>query len=504
MAPGEIILLSGYTLILLALSFYGTHRYYMTVLYRRYRKQAPAPPVSFETARKPFVTIQLPVFNERYVVRRLIDHVCALRYPRELLEIQVLDDSTDDTVEISRAAVEEWRARGVNITLIHRTDRTGFKAGALQNGMLQAQGELIAVFDADFTPGPDFLERTVPYFMDEGVGMVQARWTHINRRYSLLTRAQSVLLDGHFVIEHTARNRSGRFFNFNGTAGIWRQKTIDEAGGWQHDTLTEDLDLSYRAQLAGWHFVYLNDLLAPAELPIEMNAFKTQQHRWAKGSIQVGMKLLPRILRSDLPWRIKLEAFVHLTNNVGYVLMVLMSILLPFTLQIRVEQGWYKAILLDLPIFFGATVTVSLFYLHSQKEAGVMSRTERLLYLPIVLALGIGLAVNNTRATLEALFGHESPFVRTPKLAVGEAKGKSERPRPKRIYMSGRNLLSWFEISLGAVYTYTLIYCIQNKIWMAVPFMLIFQFGFLYTGLMSLFQWSSLRRTRLVTEQDAT
>ena len=495
MAPGEMVFLIGYFLILLGLSFYGTHRYHMAVLYYRHKAEVPVPATPFAAARKPHVTIQLPVFNERYVVRRLIDYVCQIRYPAELLEIQVLDDSTDDTVDISRAAVEEWRARGVDIVLIHRTDRTGFKAGALQNGMQRAKGELIAVFDADFTPGPDFLERTVPFFGDEGIGMVQARWTHINRRYSLLTRAQSILLDGHFVIEHTARNRSGRFFNFNGTAGIWRRQTIGEAGGWQHDTLTEDLDLSYRAQLAGWRFVYLNDLLSPAELPVEMNAFKTQQHRWAKGSIQVALKLLPRILRSDLSIKVKFEAFVHLTNNVAYVLMVLMSLMLPFSLHIRLDQGWYQAVFLDLPFFIGATVSVCAFYMVSQSEAGVRSRAERLAYLPIVLALGIGLAVNNAKATLEALFGHQSPFVRTPKLAVDEQSGRAVRPR--KVYMSGRNMLAWFELGLGAVYTYTVIYCIQTRLWMALPFMLIFQFGFLYIGLMSLFQWSSLRRPRV-------
>lgn len=493
MAPGEIVFLIGYFLILLGLSFYGTHRYHMAMLYYRHKQDVPHPSVDFAHARKPHVTIQLPVFNERYVVRRLIDCVCKIRYPGELLEIQVLDDSTDDTVDISRAAVEEWRSRGVDIVLIHRTDRTGFKAGALQNGMNRAKGELIAVFDADFTPGADFLERTVPYFSDDGIGMVQARWSHINRRYSLLTRAQSILLDGHFVIEHTARNRSGRFFNFNGTAGIWRRSTIGEAGGWQHDTLTEDLDLSYRAQLVGWRFIYLNDLLAPAELPVEMNAFKTQQHRWAKGSIQVAMKILPRILKSDLPRKVKFEAFVHLTNNVAYVLMVLMSLMLPFSLHIRLDQGWYQTVFLDLPFFIGATVSVSAFYMVSQSEAGVKSRAERLAYLPIVLALGIGLAVNNAKATLEAIFGHQSPFVRTPKLAVDEQSGRAARPR--KVYMSGRNMLAWFELALGAVYTYTVIYCLQTGLWMALPFMLIFQFGFLYIGLMSLFQWSSLRRS---------
>ncbi len=488
MTTGELIFLGAYFAILVGLCFYGSHRYAMAWLYHRHRGDRPAlpegPPI------RPRVTIQLPIFNERFVVRRLIEHVCAIRYPGELLEIQVLDDSTDDTVEIARAVVAEWAARGVDIVHIHRTDRTGFKAGALQAGMQVAKGEFIAVFDADFTPEPDFLEQTVPYFADDGVGMVQARWDHINRGYSLLTQAQSILLDGHFIIEHTARNRSGRFFNFNGTAGIWRRSCIEDAGGWQHDTLTEDLDLSYRAQLEGWRFVFLNDVLAPAEVPVEMNAFKTQQHRWAKGSIQVGLKLLPRILRSAQPRHIKLEAFIHLSNNLAYVMMVVLSAMMPFALHIRVDHGWYETLLIDLPFFMGATISVCTFYLMSQREAGGNWK-QRIVYLPFVLALGIGLAVNNAKATLEALFGHESPFVRTPKLGV---EGKRRARTKKRSYRGGRNLLPSIELALAAVYAYTLYYCVQAELWLALPFMCLFFVGFLYTGVMSLFQWSFVRR----------
>ncbi|MEZ4436809.1 MAG: glycosyltransferase [bacterium] len=491
MTIGEITFLALYFAVLAALCFYGAHRYQMAWLYHRHRRDAPKRPAD---APLPVVTIQLPVFNERYVVRRLIDHVCAIRYPADRLEIQVLDDSTDDTVEIARAAVAEWRARGVDIRHIHRTDRTGFKAGALHAGMAAARGELIAVFDADFAPPPDFLERTVPYFADGAIGMVQARWDHLNRDYSWLTRAQSILLDGHFVIEHTARNRSGRFFNFNGTAGLWRRACIEEAGGWQHDTLTEDLDLSYRAQLAGWRFVFLNDVLAPAEVPVEMNAFKAQQHRWAKGSIQVGLKLLPRILRSEQPWRVKFEAFIHLTNNLAYVLMVLLSIMMPFAIRVRVEHGWYQMLLLDLPAFFGATISVCCFYLLSQREVGGDWR-RRALYLPFVLALGIGLAVNNAKAVLEALLGHESPFVRTPKLAV---EGRRPAPTARRSYRAGRNLLPVVELLLAGLYTWSIVECARRGLWAAVPFIMLFQLGFLYTGLMSLFQWG-LGRPRAAT-----
>ena len=497
MSPIEIAFIIVYFAILAGLSFYGAHRYHMAWLYYRYKRNTPQAPEHAFSDTLPHVTIQLPVFNERYVVERLIEYVCRIRYPQDRLEIQVLDDSTDDTVEIARAAVQAWRARGVDIVHIHRTDRTGFKAGALQKGMQAAKGEFIAVFDADFTPSEDFLERTIIHFADKKVGMVQARWDHINRKFSLLTQAQSILLDGHFMIEHTARNRSGRFFNFNGTAGIWRRQCIIDAGGWQHDTLTEDLDLSYRAQMKGWRFVYLNDLLSPAEVPIEMNAFKTQQHRWAKGSIQVALKILPRILKSDLPFKIKFEAFIHLTNNVAYIMMILLSLMLPFALRLRVDHGWYSLLLLDLPFFLGATVSVCTFYLVSQREADHRGWFSRILYLPFVLAIGIGLAVNNAKATLEALFGHESPFIRTPKLAI---EGKGDGPiKLKKKYRGGRTLLPYFEIFLGLYYSYTLFYCVQSSIWLAVPFILLFQFGFLYTGLMSLFQWSLFRRNRAST-----
>ena len=487
MTPLEISFLVAYFATLAGLSFYGAHRYHMAMLYYRHKRDQPTAPEGTEPAETPHVTIQLPIFNERYVTKRLIDHVCRIDYPRDRFEVQVLDDSTDDTVELARAAVDEWKAKGVDIVHIHRTDRTGFKAGALQAGMEVAKGEFIAVFDADFTPTEEFLERTIPYFADEGVGMVQARWDHINRDYSLLTQCQSILLDGHFMIEHTARNRSGRFFNFNGTAGIWRRTCIDDAGGWQHDTLTEDLDLSYRAQLEGWRFVFLNDLLSPAEVPVEMNAFKCQQHLWAKGSIQVALKLLPRILRSDkLPFKVKFEAFVHLTNNLAYVMMIALSLMMPFSLHLRINKSFEESLFLDLPFFLGATVSVCCFYLVSQREVGG-TWSQRLRYLPFVLALGIGLAVNNAKATLEALFGHESPFVRTPKLAV--EGGNPKRVRGAGRYRGGRNLLPYFELFLGLYYTGTVIYCVMMEIWMALPFMLLFQFGFLYTGLMSLFQW---------------
>src|SRR5678815_1119961 len=286
-------------------------RYYLVYMYMKNRDRQPKPGPQLSPL--PVVTVQLPLYNEMYVADRLIESVCALDYPRELLEIQVLDDSTDETRGIAQAAVRRFAAKGVDIKYYHRADRTGYKAGALEAGLRVARGEFVAIFDADFLPGADFLLRLMPHFSHARIAMVQARWGHINQDYSLLTKIQSIMLDGHFVLEHGSRNRAGCFFNFNGTAGIWRRDAIEQAGGWQHDTLTEDLDLSYRAQLKGWRFVFMEDVITPAELPVEMNSFKSQQFRWAKGSVQTFLKLMPRLLRSDQPLHVKAEAFFHLS-----------------------------------------------------------------------------------------------------------------------------------------------------------------------------------------------
>src|SRR6186713_170541 len=315
----ETLILVLYFFVLSILAIYGWHRYYLVYLYTKHRGQVPNPALPPPTRdQMPRVTIQLPIYNEMYVADRLIDTVCEMDYPRELLEIQVLDDSTDETTEIAELAVRRHAARGFDITYLHRVDRRGYKAGALEAGLKVAKANFIAIFDADFVPSPDFLLKTLPHFNEPNVGMVQARWGHINQDYSLLTKIQAILLDAHFVLEHGGRNRANCFFNFNGTAGVWRREAIADAGGWQHDTLTEDLDLSYRAQLRGWKFVFLADLIAPAEVPVEMNSFKSQQHRWAKGSVQTCRKLLPKILRSNLPFGVKAEAFFHLSANFNY------------------------------------------------------------------------------------------------------------------------------------------------------------------------------------------
>ena len=317
----------------------------------------------------PAVTVQLPLYNEMYVVDRLVEAVCRMDYPKDQLEIQILDDSTDETQDIARLAAQRYVAQGFDIKYIHRDDRHGYKAGALDAA---PEGGHAASSSPSSTPtscpSVDFLKRTVPHFADPKVAMVQARWTHLNQDYSLLTKVQSILLDAHFVLEHGGRNRSGRFFNFNGTAGIWRPEAIADGGGWQHDTLTEDLDLSYRTQLRGWRFVFLPDLEAPAEVPVEMNAFKSQQHRWAKGSIQTCIKLLPHILRSNAPFEVKAEAFMHLTANFNYLLMSVLCLLIFPSMVIRYNMGWYEMLLIDVPLFFAATASVANFYIVSQRE----------------------------------------------------------------------------------------------------------------------------------------
>ena len=482
MTPLETLILVSYFFVLSILAIYGWHRYYLVYLYMKHKGKAPVPLP--ELVDLPRVTVQLPIFNEMYVADRLIDTVCELDYPRELLEIQVLDDSTDETTSIAELAVRRHAARGFNIHYLHRVDRTGYKAGALEAGLQQATGEFIAIFDADFIPSPDFLKRTLPHFStDPKIGMVQARWGHINQDYSLLTKIQSILLDAHFVLEHGARNRSGCFFNFNGTAGIWRRETIASAGGWQHDTLTEDLDLSYRAQLEGWRFVFLPDLVSPAEVPVEMNSFKSQQHRWAKGSIQTCIKLLPRILGSNQPFSVKAEAFFHLSANFNYLLMSLLSILMFPAMYVRFSMGWSEMLLIDVPLFFAATASVANFYVVSQREL-YMDWRSRLKYLPFLMSIGIGLCVNNTRAVLEAMFGQQSEFARTPKYGI---ERDSDEWVGKK-YHQAVGIQPMIELALGLYFTATVYYALVNQIYGTLPFLMLFQIGFLYTGLLSILQ----------------
>lgn len=487
----DLAITIAYFLVLAVLAVYGFHRYIMVYLYYKYKDRQFKPAGRLDPL--PAVTVQLPIYNEMYVVRRLIDSVCRLDYPKELLEIQVLDDSTDETQEIARAAVERYRALGYDIHYIHRAERTGFKAGALEEGLKRARGEFIAIFDADFMPEPDMLKQTIHYFSDPKVGMVQARWGHINRDYSLLTKVEAILLDGHFVLEHTARNRSGRFFNFNGTAGIWRREAIVSSGGWEHDTLTEDLDLSYRAQLKGWQFIYLPHLVAPAEIPVDINSFKSQQNRWAKGSFQTGKKILPRVLKSDLPLPVKIEAFFHLTANISYPLMILLSFLLFPAMVVRFHHGWFQLLTLDLPLFLAATMSVSSFYIVSQREL-YPDWVSRIKYLPFLMAVGIGLSVSNAKAVLEGLLGIRTSFTRTPKFCIQSSSDSWQNKR----YRARVGLVPIFEIGLGLYFTMVIGYALENAIYGPIPFLIIFQVGYLYTGVTSLLQ--DLKKLALLSE----
>ncbi|MGA8153849.1 MAG: cellulose synthase family protein [Terriglobales bacterium] len=479
----DLALLIPYFIVLILLAGYGAHRYVLVYLYYKNKDKRTTEPAA-HFADLPRVTVQLPIFNEQFVVERLLDAVSRLDYPLDKLDVQVLDDSTDETMAVARGLVNHYAAQGFPITYHHRRNREGFKAGALAEGLKTAQGELVAIFDADFVPPKDFLLRTVHHFTDPKIGMVQTRWTHINRHYSFLTEVEAILLDGHFVLEHSGRARSNVFFNFNGTAGVWRRQAIDDAGGWQHDTLTEDTDLSYRAQLKGWKFVYLQDVECPAELPVEMTAFKTQQARWAKGLIQTSKKILPRVLRSKERFHVKLEAWYHLTANLSYPLMIVLSVLLLPAMIIRFYQGWFQMLYIDLPLFLASTFSISSFYLVSQRELFPGKWYRSLVYLPFLMALGIGLTVTNTRAVLEALMGKETAFARTPKYRVESRTDKVQAGS----YRRGLGWVPWVELLIGGYFAMTVYYAVENENYITVPFLILFVVGYWTTGMMSLLQ----------------
>jgi cellulose synthase/poly-beta-1,6-N-acetylglucosamine synthase-like glycosyltransferase len=474
-----VVVLPLYYLILGILAFFGVHRFWMVIQYLRLRRRVPVRPA--DPAIWPVVTVQLPLYNEMYVATRLVEAVCALDYPRERLEVQILDDSTDETTSILERVVAEQREKGIDIKLVRRNNREGFKAGALAAGLTLARGELLAVFDADFVPQPEFLRVAVPYFSDPKIGLVQGRWMHINRSYSLLTQVQSIFLDGHFMIEHIARNRSNCFFNFNGTAGVWRRETIEQGGGWEHDTLTEDLDLSYRAQLIGWKFLYLPELAVPSELPVDVNGFKMQQYRWAKGAIQTGRKLTMRVLRAKLPWRVKFEAFVHLTNNISYPLMLLLSLLIFPAMLLRTGSSTKQLLLADLPLFFGATASVLVFYLMSQIAGGSGWRRQ-IRYVPALMATGIGLSVVNAQAVISGLFHQGGVFHRTPKYRIEKS---GQEWRGKR-YRAGIGSSFVVEAVLAVYFVACTAYAITAGMWLSVPFLLLFVQGYGYMALLSI------------------
>jgi len=477
-------MLVPYFTILVILSVYGLHRYDMIRTYFKHRKKATVEPSRLRFEKLPPVTIQLPLYNERYVVERLIEEVLKIEYPKDLLQIQVLDDSTDDTAPFAEALVERYHNMGYPIEYHHRSNRHGYKAGALQEGLETATGEFVAVFDADFCPPADFLMRTVHYFADPKVGVVQTRWSYINRDYNFLTEVEAILLDGHFILEHGARSTAGYFFNFNGTAGVLRKSMIADAGGWQHDTLTEDSDLSYRAQLKGWRFVYLPGLDCPSELPVEMHGFQVQQSRWAKGLTQVARKLLPAILKADLPKRVKAEAFLHLTPNISYPLMIVMSALMLPVMIVRFYMGVWHMVLIDMPLIAASFWSISLFYVIAQRELYPKSWQRTVLLLPMLMAVGVGLTIINTRAVLEALFGVETAFARTPKYAIGDRPVNLEVKKYRR--RSG--WLPYAEILVGSYFAAMVGFAIETYNFFAIPFLMLFVCGYYWAGFGTLYQ----------------
>jgi cellulose synthase/poly-beta-1,6-N-acetylglucosamine synthase-like glycosyltransferase len=502
------VLVCVYMAVLLVVAMYGFHRYILVYLYVKHRHDGYVPNKTY--GQLPKITVQLPMFNEDIVAERIIRASCLIDYPLELLEIQVLDDSTDASADIARKACEDWAAKGYNVKFLHRTQRTGYKAGALAEGLKTATGEFIAIFDADFVPPRDILRNVVDYFTDDHIGMVQVRWDHLNRDASLLTKSQAIFLDGHFVIEHTARNRSGRFMHFNGTAGVWRRTTIEDAGGWQHDTLTEDLDLSYRAQLKGWQFVYLPQFCAPAELPPEMIGFKQQAHRWTKGSFQTAIKLLPRILlTSHLPRRVKTEAFFHLTNTVVYPLMVVLTLLMypaflslysPLKMHNHTAEWLFSA-----SLFILATCSASTFFAISQRELfGKEAGWKCLLYMPVLMGLGVGVSLNNAKAVLEAIWSSirrkPSEFIRTPKYGV---IGQNRIVRQGTFLTFRRLALPILEIAFGCYMSAWILVSLKYAFALtSIPFLTIFAGGYFYVGFSSLVTlWRMNQQAELAAEQ---
>ncbi len=481
-----------YFISLTILFLFGSSGFIMIYYYMKHRSKRPQPARPLEQF--PVVTMQLPVYNEYYVVERLIHATCELEYPKDRLEIQVLDDSTDETTELVARMVQDYRQKGFDIIHVRRSSRAGFKAGALKEGLKTAKGEFIAIFDADFIPNKDFLLRTLPYFYaDEHVGLVQTRWEHLNSDYSFLTRVQAMALDGHFVIEQNVRNKAGFFINFNGTGGIWRKACIFDAGNWEADTLTEDLDLSYRAQLKGWRFKFLNDVTSPAELPSEINALKSQQFRWTKGAIETARKILPRVWKSDLPLEKKIHATFHLSNNIVFPFILLAGILNVPLIFIK-HQGGYEHYFTIMAVFVFAFLGSFLFYLYSQKDV-YHDWQKRMLLFPLFMAGSMGFAVNNTRAVIEGLFRKKTEFVRTPKYSVID---KKDNWTDKKYVFQKFNYTVIIELILALYCLFGVAASIYYLELAAVPFQLMFSLGF---GLVA---WLSIKHAWVARKLNTT
>ena len=486
MALLNSLLLIAYVSCSLLLLFYGLNTYYLIRLFLRNRdlsgdddreKEAAYDGRFEEATSLPVVTTQIPLYNEINVAERIIRAVAAIDYPRRLHEIQVLDDSDDETCAVVDEVAEDLRRAGFRVSVVRRENRVGYKAGALEAGMAECQGEFIGIFDSDFIPPADFYRRILPHlWADAGCGMVQARWDHLNQDDCWLTRGQALGVDGHFIIEQTARSRSGLFMNFCGTAGVWRRAAIEDSGGWQHDTVTEDLDLSYRAQLKGWGVYYIPSLLVPAELPPTYTAYKSQQYRWAKGTMQTARKLLPTIWRSGESSRRKLQATVHLTHYSLHLQMATLALLiLPLMLTFSAEIGFYRSILL-FSLLIPAAVGPSTGYFISQYHAYPGDWKRRLCRLPFLLVLGFGISLSNARAVLDGLFSNDSTFIRTPKVGGHLLKQ----------YGVKKNRLPLFELLFAAYCALTLATLIAMQQYSLIPFMLIYTLGFGWVGFRSM------------------
>ncbi len=478
----EDIILLFYFLSLCVLFAFGLHGLVMVYYYHKTAKiKRPILPLP-EESKLPVVTVQLPLYNELYVIERLIHAVCAFEYPKNKLEIQILDDSNDETVELCKKLTEHYLALGFDIIHVRRPIREGYKAGALKYGLEFAKGEFVAIFDADFVPKTDFLLKTLPHFQDEKVGMVQTRWEHLNEEYSFLTKAQALALDGHFVIEQQIRNKAGFFINFNGTAGIWRRYCIEDAGNWHADTLAEDLDLSYRAQLRGWQFVFLNDVTSPAELPADINSLKTQQFRWTKGAIETAKKLLPKVWKASLPLKVKLECTVHLTSNIVFPFILIVAALNVPLVFIKNTVGGYDQYFTMMSVFVLASISTFLFYLYAQRAIHWDWR-QRLLLFPIFMAGSMGFAVNNSKAVIEALFNKKSEFKRTPKyLIVNASDNWGEKKYVQR--KIGNAVI--VELLFALYFVFGIGLSIAYLEIAAIPFQLMFLAGFGSVGFLSL------------------
>ncbi len=486
------VIIGTYFMSLTILFIFGSSGFVMIYYYMKHRKQIQEVPA--ELGSYPLVTIQLPLYNEFYVIERLIDATCLMEYPQDRFEIQVLDDSTDETVDVVSARVAHYRSLGFDIKHVRRTNRSGYKAGALKEGLVTARGEFIAVFDADFVPKPDFLVDTLPYFFaNQAIGLVQTRWEHLNSDYSFLTRVQAMALDGHFVIEQNVRNKAGFFINFNGTGGIWRKTCILDAGNWESDTLTEDLDLSYRAQLKGWKFKFLNDVTSPAELPSEINALKSQQFRWTKGAIETARKILPRVWKSDLPLEKKIHATFHLTNNIVFPFIMLAGILNVPLIFIK-HQGGYENYFTVMSVFVFAFIGSFLFYLYSQKDV-YHDWQRRMLLFPLFMAGSMGFAVNNTKAVMEGLFKKKSEFVRTPKYSVVD---KNDNWTDKKYALMKFDYTVLLEIALAIYCLFGVAASIYYLELAAVPFQLLFSLGFGFVA------WLSIKHAWLARKLNAS